>query len=253
MKSTGLAVLLAAAVAAGEPAKKHALPAAQSGGTVVGMCDGQTSVEVKALKPGAALSRDQAQAVSDQLMAAWRKRHPDARWDTAVAQNTPMAQNTPVAQNTPMAQNTPVAQNPPPATAPPPGAAPGQAAAPLGAHVQRGSYESFTNRDEMVWSSETQKFVDEGNHIFHDAKQLGGTIGVSCDMCHPNAANTHPETYPKFQVQLGRVALLRDMINWCLENPVKAKPMRDDDDRLRAMEAYIIAQRKGTRLEYGKH
>jgi len=43
-------------------------------------------------------------------------------------------------------------------------------------------------------------------------------------MCHPDGANTHPETYPKFQTQLQRVALLRDMINWCIENPVKGKP-----------------------------
>ncbi len=105
----------------------------------------------------------------------------------------------------------------------------------------------------MVWAQETQKFVDEGNGIFHDAGKLGGTIAVSCDMCHPNASNTHPETYPKFQVQLGRVALLRDMINWCIENPVKGKPLHDDDRRLRALEAYIIAQRKGTALQYGKH
>jgi hypothetical protein len=242
MKTTGIAVLLAAAVATAEPVKKHVLPAAKSGGTVVGMCDGQTSVEVKGLKPGETMSRDQAQAVSDELMAAWRKRHPDAQWDAVVAQNQP-----------PPA--TPSPRRAPPGSAPPaPGAAaPGQAGVPLGAHVQRGTYEAFTNRDEMMWNTETQKFVDEGNHIFHDAKLLGGVIGVSCDMCHPNAANTHPETYPKFQVQLGRVALLRDMINWCLENPVKARPMRDDDDRLRAMEAYIIAQRKGARLEYGKH
>ena len=72
-------------------------------------------------------------------------------------------------------------------------------------------------------------------------------------MCHPNAANTHPETYPKFQVQLQRVALLRDMINWCIENPVKGKPLADDDRRMRALEAFILAQRKGTKLEYGKH
>jgi cytochrome c len=72
-------------------------------------------------------------------------------------------------------------------------------------------------------------------------------------MCHPNAANTHPETYPKFQTQLGRVALLRDMINWCLEHPVRAKPMDADDPRMRAMEAYIISQRAGTTLAYGKH
>ena len=67
------------------------------------------------------------------------------------------------------------------------------------------------------------------------------------------AANTHPETYPKYQVQLGRVVLLRDMINWCLEHPVRAKPMPADDPRMRAMEAYIFAARKGKSLEYGKH
>ncbi len=70
---------------------------------------------------------------------------------------------------------------------------------------------------------------------------------------HTYAANTHPETYPKFQVQLGRVALLRDMINWCIQNPTRGKPLADDDPRLKAMEAYILAQRKGAALEFGKH
>lgn len=66
-------------------------------------------------------------------------------------------------------------------------------------------------------------------------------------------ANTHPETYPKYQTQLQRVALLRDMINWCIENPVKGKPFSPDDPRLRALEAYITAQRNGTALAYGTH
>jgi cytochrome c len=72
-------------------------------------------------------------------------------------------------------------------------------------------------------------------------------------MCHPHAANTHPETYPKFQPQLGRVALLRDMINWCIEHPVRGKAFDADDPKLRALEAYILAQRKGKTLNYGKH
>jgi thiosulfate dehydrogenase len=76
---------------------------------------------------------------------------------------------------------------------------------------------------------------------------------MACAMCHPNAANTHPETYPKFQVQLQRVAMLRDMINWCLENPLKAPLMKDDDPRMRALEAYIMAQRRGKAIEPGKH
>jgi hypothetical protein len=49
------------------------------------------------------------------------------------------------------------------------------------------------------------------------------------------------------------VALLRDMINWCIQNPSRGKPLDDDDPRLKAMEAYILAQRKGVPLEFGKH
>jgi thiosulfate dehydrogenase len=72
-------------------------------------------------------------------------------------------------------------------------------------------------------------------------------------MCHPDASNTHPETYPKFQVQMGRVVLLRDMINWCIEQAIRGETFGADDSRMRALEAYILAQRKGIELNYGKH
>ena len=227
--ASGAVVLGATAFALADPVKKHDLPAAQHGGTVIALCDGETTVEVDGK-----MTKDKAQAASNQLMAEWRKKHPEANWDDAVADNNQA--------------------NP---AKPTPGSAGAQAqsGAPVGKTPasQHDIYGSYDSRDDLVWAQETQKFIDEGNGIFHDAGKLGGTIAVSCDMCHPNAANTHPETYPKFQVQLGKVALLRDMINWCIENPVKGKPLPDDDRRLRALEAYIIAQRKGTPLQYGKH
>ena len=114
-------------------------------------------------------------------------------------------------------------------------------------------YGRFTDRDRFIWQTELDKFVKEGDRIFHHADAFGGTVGVSCDMCHPNAANTHPETYPKYQVQLQRVALLRDMINWCIQHATKGQPLEDGDPTLRAMEAYIISQRKGKEIEPGKH
>ena len=115
------------------------------------------------------------------------------------------------------------------------------------------TYGRYTELDILTWARETEKFVVEGSRIFHSADLLGGTVGVSCDMCHPDAANTHPETYPKFQAQMGRVALLRDMINWCIENPVRGTRLDADSPQMRALEAYIWAQRKGTPLNYGKH
>jgi len=115
------------------------------------------------------------------------------------------------------------------------------------------TYGNYTEADLLLWQQETERLVLEGSRIFHSDKLLGSTNGVSCDMCHPDAEGTHPETYPKYQVQLGRAALLRDMMNWCLQNPCRAEPMNGDDPRLRAMEAYISAQGTGKTLEYGKH
>lgn len=127
------------------------------------------------------------------------------------------------------------------------------------AHVMTGgqadghSYGKFTQADLVMWERETEKFVVAGSRIFHDANALESRNSVSCDMCHPNASNTHPETYPKFQVQMGRTVLLRDMINWCLENPVRGNALDADDFRMRALEAYIISQRRGVALDYNKH
>jgi cytochrome c len=132
------------------------------------------------------------------------------------------------------------------AQAAPPPSAPAAAA-------QEAQPTKFTARDQLGWKREQDKWIAEGYAAYHNAKTLGGTIGVSCDMCHPDGSNTHPETYPKFQTQTKKMALLRDMVNWCIENPMKGKPLPESDPRLRAVEAYILSARKGVPLEPGKH
>lgn len=237
----GLATL-PLALDAQQPAAHHRPPAAQHGGVVVMLCDGKTSMEIKGLKPGQRMSHEQASKVSSELMASWQRAHPGARWEMAQAQSPaestatePAAPTKAAAAPSQQVQGVPIEK-------------PAQ-----GQQQQGDTYASFHERDFKVWQTETQKFIEEGKRVFHSDKLLGGTIGVSCDMCHPDASNTHPETYPKYQVQLQRVALLRDMIDWCIENPVKGKTMDPNDERLRALEAYIIAQRKGVPLDYGKH
>ncbi|MDH7499423.1 MAG: hypothetical protein QHH30_03465 [candidate division NC10 bacterium] len=111
--------------------------------------------------------------------------------------------------------------------------------------------EVHTRREMRTWDMELDKAVKEGYKVFHDSSL--GTNGISCDMCHPDAHDTHPQAYPKFQTQLKKVALLRDMINWCIENPLEGKPLPDDDPRLKAMEAYILWAHKGEVMEPGKH
>ncbi len=108
-----------------------------------------------------------------------------------------------------------------------------------------------TDREQAIWKAESDKIVKEGHRLFHSSDL--GKNGISCDMCHPDASNTHPETYPKFQTQLKKVALLRDMVNWCIENPLEGPKLADDDPKMKAIEAYILHQRGGVALEPGKH
>ncbi|MFQ5863552.1 MAG: c-type cytochrome [Candidatus Brocadiales bacterium] len=108
-----------------------------------------------------------------------------------------------------------------------------------------------TRRDLMTFRSELKRVIQKGYDLFHSPEL--GTNGISCDMCHPDASNNHPETYPKFQTQLKKVALLRDMINWCIENPLEGEKLDDSDERMKVLEAYLLSARKGTPLEFGKH
>jgi thiosulfate dehydrogenase len=226
MPSTALTValsmtmVLAAGVAraqAADQAAQPSTPVASKGSKEVKLCDNKTTVQVPDDTPKTAA---EGQKIADSLMAQWKTKHPDNRW---VAEEVEAHQVVPPEQNA--------------------------------AHVGNGqgsTYGAVSTQDTRVWDNETYKTAVYGSTVFHSGDELGSEIAVSCDMCHPRAANTHPETYPKFQPQLGRVALLRDMINWCIEHPVRGKVLAPDDPKMRALEAYILAQRKGVPLAYGK-
>jgi thiosulfate dehydrogenase len=109
----------------------------------------------------------------------------------------------------------------------------------------------FTKEDVERYTKEFMTVVKEGDKLFHSATL--GKNKVSCDQCHPNAANTHPETYPKFQKQIGRVITLFEMVNWCLRNPLEGDPLAADDPRMVALLSYIHYERRGVPLAPGKH
>ena len=111
--------------------------------------------------------------------------------------------------------------------------------------------DEFTKKDTERWNAEYMAVVKQGRELWTSGKL--GTNGVACAQCHPNGANTHPETYPKFQKQIGKVIALREMINWCLRNPLEGKPIPADDARMIAIEAYLAYERRGVALAPGKH
>jgi thiosulfate dehydrogenase len=189
------------------------VPSDTAQGTEVLLCDGKTKTVVPPGTPGT--------TIAGNLMDEWLRKNPDSNWEAEERERHTLVES---------------ADN-----------------ADLVGRVNGQTYGRITEQDVSLWKAETERVALAGSGVFHNAAELGSTIGVSCDMCHPHAANTHPETYPKYQAQLGRVALLRDMINWCIEHPVRGKAFDSDDAKLRAVEAYILAQRKGKALDYGKH
>jgi len=111
--------------------------------------------------------------------------------------------------------------------------------------------DNFTQDDLDRWQAEYMSTVEKGEKLFHGGLNSKNT--VSCDQCHPNASNIHPETYPKFQQQLGKVAVLGEMINWCIMNPLESEPLALDDPDMVDLQAYIHYERRGVPLAPGKH
>jgi thiosulfate dehydrogenase len=212
-----LASTLAAKADSQNTAPQQSPAAPASGSKTVKLCDNKTTVQVSNDAPK---TRAEGQKISDALMAQWKASNPNSNW---VKDEVEAHQIVVPADNSKL----------------------------IGTG-QSSTYGTVTPQDVQVWKNETYKTAVYGSTVFHSGDQLGSEIAVSCDMCHPRAANTHPESYPKFQPQLGRVALLRDMINWCIEHPVRGKVLAPDDPKMRALEAYILAQRKGVALDYGK-
>ena len=214
--TAAVALVLATAVIGAVLLGQHRAGAGEN--IEVKLCDNQTTTTVPADQ---AATRENGEKIAKALMDQWKRTNPSAvEW---VAEERAKHTITEPANNSGLVGR-------------------GQGAI----------YGQITAPDVATWREETLKMVVDGSSVFHSGERLGSTIAVSCDMCHPDAANTHPETYPKFQPQLGRVALLRDMINWCIEHPVRGQQLAADDERMRALEAYITAQRTGTKLDYGR-
>jgi len=217
-----LALILLASTLAAKADSQNAAPQQSAvppaaGTKTVKLCDNKTTVQVPNDAPK---TRAEGQKISDALMAQWKASNPNNNW---VKDEVEAHQVVVPADNSKLVGT-----------------------------GQSSTYGTVTPQDVQVWKNETYKTAVYGSSVFHSGDQLGSEIAVSCDMCHPRAANTHPESYPKFQPQLGRVALLRDMINWCIEHPVRGKVLAPDDPKMRALESYILAQRKGVALDYGK-
>lgn len=111
--------------------------------------------------------------------------------------------------------------------------------------------DEFTGADEKRWVDQFMQVQQQGRGLW--TTPVLGSNGLVCAQCHPNAANTHPETYPKFQKQLGKVVNLWEMVNWCIRNPLQGQSLDPADARMTALLSYIAYERRGVALNPGQH
>ncbi|NPA51831.1 MAG: cytochrome C [Aquificae bacterium] len=107
----------------------------------------------------------------------------------------------------------------------------------------------LSEEDLKLMNEELINLVKKGDELWHSEKL--GTNGLSCANCHPDAANSNPHTFPKFQENVGKVATLREMINWCIQIPLEGKTLPEDSEEMKALEAYSIYMYRGFKLKPG--
>jgi len=72
-----------------------------------------------------------------------------------------------------------------------------------------------------------------------------GRSGSSCSTCHPGGALLNSRPYPKYIGMADDVLTLDQMINFCMKNPMKAKPLGWNSQKMTALAAYVTAHSGG--------
>ncbi|MGB9093824.1 MAG: hypothetical protein WCB93_06900 [Gallionella sp.] len=111
--------------------------------------------------------------------------------------------------------------------------------------------EPYSKADLADMQKQLLESVNQGYELWHGSKATMSTNGLACGNCHPDAAGTNPQTFPKFQADLGRVAPVRDMINWCITVVQAGQALEVDGPDMIAMEAYAFNMHRGQKIDPG--
>lgn len=111
--------------------------------------------------------------------------------------------------------------------------------------------EPYTKADLADMDKQLLDVVNHGRDLWHGSMASMSTNGLACGNCHPDAAASNPTTFPKFQADLGRVAPMRDMINWCIQVPQQGTALDVNGPDMVAMEAYAMYMYRGKPIEPG--
>ena len=116
-------------------------------------------------------------------------------------------------------------------------------------HAQSG--EILDRESVMKGDRELQILITLGDQLWHSRDLPMSGNGQACNMCHADGAVTHPETYPKYKPQIGKVATVQEMMGWCISIPNQGKPFPLGSKEMNALEAYMNWNNRGQIMEIG--
>jgi thiosulfate dehydrogenase len=109
----------------------------------------------------------------------------------------------------------------------------------------------FTEEQLKEQEAALLKKVDKGYHLWHGSNPSMTTNGLACGNCHPDAAASNPQTFPKYLPMFGEVVPFREMVNWCIANPQLGEKLDVHGDDMTAMEAYAFYLHRGEPIQPG--
>ena len=123
----------------------------------------------------------------------------------------------------------------------------------LAAATTASAREPYTQAELKDMDDKLLASVQRGFDIWHGGRADTTTNGLACANCHPDAAASNPQTFPKFMPQFSRVVSYREMVNWCIENPQAGKALDVTSADMVALEAFSFKLHRGKPIEPGLH
>lgn len=111
--------------------------------------------------------------------------------------------------------------------------------------------EPFTKDELKAQEKQLLSTVEQGYELWHGSKPEMASNGLACGNCHPDAAASNPQTFPKYHTAFDRVVTFREMVNWCIQNPQAGKTLDVNGSEMLAMEAYAFNLHRGRLIEPG--
>lgn len=90
--------------------------------------------------------------------------------------------------------------------------------------------------------TDSAKLMEMGERLWNDKKL--GTAGVACAECHPAGKGLKKAPFPKYLKMPDDILTLDQMINFCMINPMKGKPLPWNSEKMTALALYVQAHAK---------